>query len=47
MTLLALVRNDVFFTRNSVEDARMSTLIHDVYLRLMFAVSLYSPRDTR
>lgn len=46
MTLLALVRNDVFFTRNSVDDARLSTIIDDVYLPLVFAVSQYSPRDT-
>lgn len=38
-TLLALVRNEVFFMRNTVGDERLSTLIDEAYLPLIFAVS--------
>jgi AcrR family transcriptional regulator len=38
-TLLALVRNEVFFTRDTVGDERLSTLIDEAYLPLICAVS--------
>lgn len=47
MTLLALVRNDVLFTHKTIDDARLSTLINDVYRLLAFAVSQSSPRELR
>lgn len=39
MTLFALVRNDLFFTRQPVDDERLSALIDEVYLPLISAVS--------
>jgi AcrR family transcriptional regulator len=38
-TLLALVRNEVFFTRNTVDDERLSALIDEAYLPLVRTVS--------
>jgi AcrR family transcriptional regulator len=44
MTLLALVRNEVFFTRNPVDEHTLIRLIDTVYLPLVGAVSHASKR---
>jgi AcrR family transcriptional regulator len=44
MTLLALVRNEVFFTRNPVDEHTLIKLIDTVYLPLLDAVSHASKR---
>jgi AcrR family transcriptional regulator len=47
MTLLALVRNEVFFTRNPVDQHTLIELIDIVYLPLIDAVSHDSKRRPR
>jgi AcrR family transcriptional regulator len=47
MTLLALVRNEVFFTRNPVDHETLSELIDIVYLPLICAVSHAATMQSR